>query len=1302
MPQDPLPAPAERSRFFRHRIAWIIVAFALACIVLHRPILRGTISTGLNYITQREGLKLQTEISGNVLSELSFSALSLIPVSKPHPLVDEVRIGKLRIRYSLLRLVSHGPAACIQTIHLEHAQFNVHSRTSSPPTEPFTAAPSLASLFPLLVSLSTSPISTVNIKDFNVNFSKEQEIFSLKGAEFSAEQNKKGVLRIEALQIGSDVPVRKLEARTRYANRIFVLEQLQIGTNVWLKEVQLDASHVEHGLAEASVFVTCGEGRLQAHFTGSELARRFRPAHWKIDLQCDKLDCNELAAALGWNSNQLPNLTAAVTLQGDPSRASSWTAEADAEGLQPLPHKNSATFKLHAALKESQIKIKALNAHTPKTQVASSGTILLPEKLSDMKTIRADVSLHLETEDLSEWIPALQPAPKACFAAVDAKINLSHGAVQIESTSNFRSVFSNLICVENAKLEATLVSPIAALTRIDAVAGNAVLTLTRPVLSTPDLAFSLTEATAALTIAEGALRVWNINLKDAQNVVRGEVLFPMNKQAADPEIQIEADCPSLSAAQLQIRGQPVTGSLQINIANQRGTGPLTTTYDALGTNLNWGAFGPFQLRMTASSVNKTISAQALELDFGPQDHLHAQGEVTINNDVPYKINATLAVAKLEKMRPLFAQLGLSSPLGGALNAIWKGEGTLANFVGEGEWSLQFRDANWDRLRLKVFDCSGHYSPDSLTTTPLRIETQDTRASAQIRWSEGSLQIQNIKLEQWGYQALTGELTLPLTHGANGTHWVENGALLGKIQAIKLDLSNLCAGAGKPGAMQGTVEFLMEIGGTPLAPTAQFNLSANRVQIAEAPKFTPLSLNVSGSFANGMLQSDASLISPLGAPVEAHAKIPIPIAALLRGDSKIADLAVSGKIFTHSASLKIMPQLWSGLRQISGTASLDAEIHGTFGHPNLTGKLWVECPVVHFSSDRAPALADVIAKFDFTPNELRISELKADLGGGNLQATGSARFEEPANPTLNFSIKAKEVLILRNRELLLRLNGDLALRGPWSSATLSGHAEAVNSRWQKDIEVLPLTVVRTGFPKEQPQTTGKPWFTFQRKPFSNWKFSVNMSTTPGDPILVRGNRLRGTADAEIRLEGTGAAPTLDGAYRTDNLVASLPFARMDISHGRVWYSRDLPFQPNLDFSAEAEVRNNRVRLYLWGPASAPSITARSEPPIPEIDLLTLLTTGSLPTDATDNSQALAGRAAALLFQEFSDKVLPPNGKQERFSALRRFGLDVGALNSRTGHQESRLSYRITNDLFLIGEVGADGDFAGRVRYVIRFR
>jgi hypothetical protein len=63
---------------------------------------------------------------------------------------------------------------------------------------------------------------------------------------------------------------------------------------------------------------------------------------------------------------------------------------------------------------------------------------------------------------------------------------------------------------------------------------------------------------------------------------------------------------------------------------------------------------------------------------------------------------------------------------------------------------------------------------------------------------------------------------------------------------------------------------------------------------------------------------------------------------------------------------------------------------------------------------------------------------------------------------------------------------------------------------------------------------------------------------------------------------------------------------------------------------------------------------------------------------------------------------PTSSRERFSALRRFNLEMGAINNRTGTQETRLTYRIQDNLFVIGEVGANGDFASRVRYVLRFR
>ncbi|MEI6872308.1 MAG: translocation/assembly module TamB domain-containing protein, partial [Verrucomicrobiota bacterium] len=841
---------------------------------------------------------------------------------------------------------------------------------------------------------------------------------------------------------------------------------------------------------------------------------------------------------------------------------------------------------------------------------------------------------------------------------------------------------------------------------VEDIAGNAAVSVKHAGIKTAEVSITLDETAAALTFSDGTLRVLNMSLKDAKNTIQGELLWPFSHSGGHASIRVEGDCTELAASELRIHGQPLTGSLKGRIAaGVSGLGPmdfLDSSCEIQGANLHWGMLGAVQLCAEASALGKTCIIQNLKLELEQHGTVQAQG--TIDTQFPYafKASASTDLTKLEKAHAFLSQIGLPQSVGGSLKARWNGEGSLSNLIGSGDWSLQLRDARWDALKFKLLDCSGHYLPDSIITAPIRIETQDTRCSAQIQWDNASLQIQNIALEQWGYPALTGNLTLPLAYDAKGTHWVEDGKLQGKIQATKLDLSNLAAGAGRPGALHGSLDFLLELKGTPVHPSAFFKINASGLQSAEAPKFTPLSLTATGGYNSGILQSEGSILSPLDAPIEFKAKIPVQIAALFRNELGLGDLPITGTLIARNASLKVLPQILSGLRQVNGTASLDAQISGTLAQPSFTGRLEAQCAVIHFSSDRAPALGDVRARLEFTPKILHVHEFKADVGGGNLQITGNALFNEPGNPALDFSIKAKEVLTVRNRELSLRLNGDLAVRGPWKQATISGRAAAVNSRLQKDIEVLPLNVIRTGFTNERPQTTGKPWFTFQRKPFSDWRFNVALSTTPGDPILVRGNRLRGTADAEISFEGSGAAPTIHGAYRTTDLVALLPFARIEVSHGRIWYSRDQPFHPQLDFSGETEVRNTRVRLYIWGAAEAPSITARSEPPIGEVDLLTLLTTGSLPSDATENAQALAGRAAALLFQEFTDKVFAPNGRQERFSALRRFNLDVGAVNGRTGHQESRLTYRLLDDLFLIGEVGADGDFAGRLRYVLRFR
>ncbi|NBV84728.1 MAG: hypothetical protein EBS01_00325 [Verrucomicrobia bacterium] len=1268
MSHDHPPAPAERSFFLRKRVFWAAFAIVLTGVLLHRPLLRAAIQHALSLAALREGLILNSRVSGDILTEVTFSDLQIAPSPDAHSRVDSVRVEALTLRYSLPRLIQKGPSACLRSIVASGIEIKAHPVKSQATGK--NKSPRILTLLQSLVALSTSPIQEVSISDFNIELGDDRTFFSIHNGGLFVERGKTGLFRIPRLQLGKETPTRHLEAKTTYGDNLFSLSDLKLGPGVRLEKLSLNASDAAKGQAVADLSLSCGDGNLQLHFLASNLGHRFRPMSWKAEMTTDSLDCNQLAAALGWNTARLPTLTTKVELQGTPKRPESWTGTGDAVAIQSLPNGNKAFTELHAAMLNGEIQLQKLSSKTTSSEAAATGTIHFPTNWSDLKTLRAEAEVHIRAKDLAEWLPSQTQAPSSGDAVVAARIRLSHGAIQAESTAKVENVSSNFLSVESGEVEATFVTA------------------------------------AALTFSDGTLRLLNISLKDEKNTVQGELVWPLSRPVENASVRLEGDCAELAAAGVHIRSLPVRGSLKAKVnASVSGMDPLNfleSSCEVQGSNLHWGALSASHLYAEASARGKNCVLEDFSLLLDQHGTIHAHGAVGTLPPYAFNVGATADLAKLEKAQQFLSQIGLSQSVGGSLKMHWQGEGTLSNLLSTGTWSLQIRDAHWSSLKLKFLECSGSCLPGSLNTAPIRVETQDTRCSARIQWSNGSLQIQNIALDQWGYPALTGNLTLPISYDLRTPQWVEGGSLSGKIQTTKLDLSNLAAGAGKPGALHGSLDLLLELKGTPLQPSASFRINASGLQSAEAPKFTPLSLTATGGYKDGSLQSEGAVLSPLGAPIEFKAKIPVPIAALLRGERGAGELPIDGTLRAHNASLTVLPRIWSGLRQVNGTASLDAQVSGTLEHPGLTGQLQVQCAVVHFSSDRAPALGDVRARLEFTPKLLRISELKADVGGGNLLITGSALFNEPKNPLLDFNIKAKEVLTVRNRELSLRLNGDLALRGPWKQAILSGRAAAVNSRLQKDIEVLPLNVIRVGFIKERRQTTGKPWFTLQRKPFSDWKFNISLSTTPGDPILVRGNRLRGTADAELSLEGSGAAPTIHGAYRSTDLVALLPFARIEVSHGRIWYSRDEPFHPQLDFSGETEVRNTRVRLYIWGAAEAPGITVRSEPPMGEVDLLTLLTTGSMPSDTNENAQAMAGRAAALLFQEFTDKVFAPSGRQERFSALRRFSLDVGAINGRTGHQESRLTYRLLDDLFLIGEVGADGDFAGRVRYVLRFR
>jgi hypothetical protein len=74
----------------------------------------------------------------------------------------------------------------------------------------------------------------------------------------------------------------------------------------------------------------------------------------------------------------------------------------------------------------------------------------------------------------------------------------------------------------------------------------------------------------------------------------------------------------------------------------------------------------------------------------------------------------------------------------------------------------------------------------------------------------------------------------------------------------------------------------------------------------------------------------------------------------------------------------------------------------------------------------------------------------------------------------------------------------------------------------------------------------------------------------------------------------------------------------------------------------------------------------------------------------------------LFQKFYRKFFKAKLPSENESFLSRFDVDVGGVDPRTGQQEVSTRFKLSDHLYLIGELDVGGNIRGQVRYLLRFR
>jgi translocation and assembly module TamB len=337
---------------------------------------------------------------------------------------------------------------------------------------------------------------------------------------------------------------------------------------------------------------------------------------------------------------------------------------------------------------------------------------------------------------------------------------------------------------------------------------------------------------------------------------------------------------------------------------------------------------------------------------------------------------------------------------------------------------------------------------------------------------------------------------------------------------------------------------------------------------------------------------------------------------------------------------------------SGVVTLDMTVSGTVARPTTQGSLQVTGGAISYA-DLPSGLSDINGSLIFNQDRLQIENLTARTGGGLVTVGGYAT---SYNRQINFdlTVQGQGVRLRYPPGVSSTANADLHFAGTSSASTLSG-----------DITVTKLTMT-PGFDfgaylARTSQTTALP----QTNPLLNKiRLDVHIVTAPELQMQTAVIRLSG--DADLRVRGTAAKPVLLG--RVDVTEGEVYFngTKYHLERGDVTFTNPVTTKPVLDLQATTHLRDYDITVIVNGEPDKPKINWRSEPPLPEADIIALLALGR----TREESAQLQQSGQSPFSQEASNAILTEalnatvSNRVQRLFGVSRIKIDPQGISTET--------------------------------------
>ena len=357
---------------------------------------------------------------------------------------------------------------------------------------------------------------------------------------------------------------------------------------------------------------------------------------------------------------------------------------------------------------------------------------------------------------------------------------------------------------------------------------------------------------------------------------------------------------------------------------------------------------------------------------------------------------------------------------------------------------------------------------------------------------------------------------------------------------------------------------------------------------------------------------------------------------------------------------------------SGTAEVAVRISGSYEDPRVNGtaSLAGASVSVLMGNDRWQ-VTNLKSVVRFTANQAQIDSLTGTLGGGHVTATGGALLEGFSVARFLINLHADDITVPFPTNFRSTLDADVEIKGSAREQLISGQVNLRRTEYTQDIELADLI----NFRREESIEEGPQIELVRTALFSDLRVEGR------NALVVRNNLADLVGSVSLQLNGPMSDPVISGRITATSGTLNFRNDRYEITRALM----DLPSRrgadPIINIQGESQIKGYRVIVNFTGPLSQPQAIVRSEPALPQEDVVSLITTGQLSSGDTSTSvlsQSGLGTATSLLTDALINA--PAQRATSKLFGLTRFEINpvIGGTTGSTPSARLTLGKRISKE------------------------